>query len=243
MVLTCFPRGQCNGRLCVWFAILRLSILGLSLLRLLAFVICVRRLRIRLTNKISGSPPRSARSIGKVEKERWANNLALAKRGLLDEMDPDILFRYYRTIKEIRKDNMVRPPDIEGDGTLRVGKWFVGPAGSGKSRSARSRFPDAYMKMANKWWDGYNGEASVIIDDLDTKHEVLAHHIKIWSDRYAFLAENKGGALYARPTTIVVTSQYDISEIFTDPKAAAAVSRRFEVTRFGNGINLGIESF
>jgi hypothetical protein len=28
-------------------------------------------------------------------------------------------------------------------------------------------FGDHYMKAQNKWWDGYKGEATIVMDDLD----------------------------------------------------------------------------
>lgn len=46
---------------------------------------------------------------------------------------------------------------MQPDQDTTKGIWVVGPSGCGKSRTARECFPDAYMKLANKWWDGYKG--------------------------------------------------------------------------------------
>lgn len=41
-----------------------------------------------------------------------------------------------------------------------------GLPGTGKSRDLYQLYPDAYYKNKGKWWDGYNGEEHVIIDDF-----------------------------------------------------------------------------
>lgn len=170
-----------------------------------------------------GEIPMSQKRKGECEKERWDEALTLCKQGKLDDIPSDILFRYYRTCKEIKKDHMIKPDDANDV----TGMWIYRPAGAGKSRLARDRYPNSYFKMANKWWDGYQGEESVIIDDIDPKHGVLGHHFKIWGDRYAFPAETKGGCIMIRPSKIIITSQYHPDQIWSDEETLAAIIRRY----------------
>lgn len=171
-----------------------------------------------------GEAPLSKTDIGDLEKQRWTDALQAAKEGRIDDIPADITLRHYRTIRLIQKDYMEPAEDANSV----TGIWLWGESGAGKSRKARLDYPQAYLKMANKWWDGYQNQENVILDDLDKNHHVLGHHLKIWSDRYAFIAETKGGALQIRPSVLCVTSQYQIHEIWDDEETRDALKRRFK---------------
>lgn len=158
-------------------------------------------------------------------KTDWELVKRKAKDGLIDEIDAQVFITHYRTLKQISMDYMKKPADLQSV----CGIWVFGPPGVGKSHYARNHYPNSYMKMCNKWWCGYQNQKNVIIDDLDLSHKVLGHHLKIWADKYAFIAETKGYAVTIRPDRIIVTSNYKICQIFDDPALVEALERRFYV--------------
>ena len=94
--------------------------------------------------------------------------------------------------------------------------------------------------MNNKWWDGYDNEEVVIMEDFNmeqAKH--LAHHLKIWADHYPFMAERKGGSMLIRPKKIIVTSNYHPEEAFGEDKTGSLepIMRRFKMHHYEKYFN------
>lgn len=176
-----------------------------------------------------GNPPMSKKRKGEIGREFWEDILEKAKRGKFDEIDPKVQITHYRSLKAIASDHRTMPADLDCHDNL----WYWGDTGTGKSRTARTENPGAYLKMCNKWWDDYQGEETVLIEDFDKAHHVLGHHLKIWADRYAFPAEVKGGKVNLRPKKIVVTSNYPPDEVWAhEPGTLGPILRRFKVVHF-----------
>lgn len=102
------------------------------------------------------------------------------------------------------------------DKNRKIGQWFWGESRTGKSTKARQENP--YIKMVNKWWDGYAGEEEVLLEDVDKSHSPwLGSFLKIWSDHWEFRAEVKGDSIIIQPfRTFYVTSNYHPEELFDD---------------------------
>lgn len=153
----------------------------------------------------------------RASKENFRDFIAMSRvgdfEGLADK-HPGLFVNHYRTMFGIKKDFAPAPPSL----SVLDNYWFWGPPGTGKSHRARTMFGDrpVFVKGPTKWWDSYNGEEIVVIDDLGAQHEWMVDYLKVWADKYAFNAETKGGSMRIRPKIVVVTSNRSIHEMFNE---------------------------
>lgn len=111
---------------------------------------------------------------------------------------------------------------------------YWGAPGTGKTRSVHEEFgDDLYVKMSNKWWDGYGGETAVIFDDFDPSNcfdSTFDWYLKLL-DRYNMKVEIKGGSCEFRSKVIIFTSNFEPTTWFTEKANRAAFFRRVKVIR------------
>ncbi|AIF71507.1 replication-associated protein [McMurdo Ice Shelf pond-associated circular DNA virus-3] len=171
-----------------------------------------------------GTKPISNDNNGRAEKLRWQRARDFAKEGKLDEIDADIFIRCYSTLKRIKSDYATKPQPIDP-----VCIWIYGPTGTGKSHAVETRFPNCYKKCMDdlKWFDGYAHEDAIYLEDIDKYQVKWGGILKRLADRWPMQASIKGAMAYIRPKFVLVTSNYRIDEIWTDPQTLEPLQRRF----------------
>lgn len=92
-------------------------------------------------------------------------------------------------------------------------RWYFGPTGSGKTSAAYTEFPDLYAVPCYKWWDGYDGQNVVLIDDFRPDWCRYSDLLRLL-DIYPIRVEFKGGMRSLRATIIIVTAPEDPRSLF-----------------------------
>lgn len=115
------------------------------------------------------------------------------------------LHAYQAIISSAPRSLMAEGPEV----------WvFWGDSGTGKSWRAETRWPDAYRKPPGKWWDGYCGQETVILDDFKGDSMRL-HDFQLMVDRYPLKVEFKGGYVELSAKRYVFTSNVHPSEWYS----------------------------
>lgn len=169
----------------------------------------------------------------KASMEKYEETMRLAKEGCFDEINPKHSLLYFNNIRNVRQEVINNKPRtaLSWEHGHSPNLWIYGVTGTGKSKKVWEEYPTAYRKMCNKWWDGYNDQATVVIEDVGRSHDYLGDHLKIWADRFPFRAEMKGRTVMLRPERLVVTSNYHPSELWTDPNVCDPILRRFTIVK------------
>lgn len=110
---------------------------------------------------------------------------------------------------------------------------LIGPPGCGKTRFAYEEEKGDIYAMAGfspEWWDGYNGEQAILLDDYygEIKYERLLRIL----DGYPLKLPVKGGYVDAKYTRVYITSNKPPVEWYIRPEWDALRRRVDEVKDF-----------
>jgi len=109
---------------------------------------------------------------GKSDADLWDNHF-------------DVMLHYNRGVQEYKRIKQ-SPRDDKTELVV-----CLGPPGCGKSKMALDESPGSYWKQRSNWWDGYEGQSNIVLDDF---YGWLPYDLILrLADRYPLLVETKGG--------------------------------------------------
>lgn len=119
---------------------------------------------------------------------------------------------------------------IQGDRTEKpFVEWRWGPTGTGKTRGAFEKHADSiFIKDGTPWWDGYENQRAVLIDDFDGKWPY--RDLLRLLDRYPYQGQIKGGYVKMNSPFIYITCEHPPSHFWSGNELAQVARRLDHVT-------------
>lgn len=97
--------------------------------------------------------------------------------------------------------------------------WIYGSTATGKSKKARNtpEWGKPFCRPAgnSKWWDGYDGEKTVLFDEVRAGFENETNMLR-FTDRYPFTVEVKGSTVNVQYDTLIMTSNISPEQYWLD---------------------------
>jgi len=115
------------------------------------------------------------------------------------------LYKRYKAARIPPRDRN-KPPDVT---------VLVGATGVGKTRRVYDAMgDDVYMKDSSKWWDGYNGQKCILLDEFSSHEHFKIEEMLRLLDRYPYQGQTKGGYVNINSPYIYITSNIDLEQHF-----------------------------
>lgn len=187
-----------------------------------------------------GERPKSDREKGEDEKVRAKRNLEALIDNRIEDVDLDVVAHQLRNYEygaaALKRARRSAPKALDG---VLDNVWVYGPRGSGKDTYVRGQLAERphYLKSLEPYWDKYDDEEDVYIEDIDREALKVTRLLKIWADRYPFDGRRMYGLgqCIIRPKRIWVTSQYHPKDLF-NKEDAEAIIRRFRIVHMVDGV-------
>ena len=106
--------------------------------------------------------------------------------------------------------------------------WLWGAAGTGKTRTATENHESFYIKDGSHWWDGYEQQEAVVLDDFDGNHCDYRDFLRLL-DRYPYQGQVKGGYVPVNSPYIYITCEHPPTMFWTGNELAQVTRRICEV--------------
>lgn len=133
--------------------------------------------------------------------------------------NPEVFVKYHKGLiafKNIQYEDRTAKPQVH---------WRWGPAGCGKTRYCVEKHPDHYIKDGTMWWDSYEQQEAIIIDDFDG-HWPYRDLLRLL-DRNKYQGQYKGGYVKINSPYIYITCEFP-PEHFWLGNTLAQVMRRID---------------
>ena len=115
----------------------------------------------------------------------------------------------------------------------------IGPTGCGKTRSAYDTWPDLFAQDCSAgseiWWDGYNGQTRLILDDF--AGSISYRYLLRLLDGYPIRLKVKGAFTYGVWAEVIVTTNVEISAWYPRERDISPLLRRIAAVHRYTGTN------
>jgi len=106
--------------------------------------------------------------------------------------------------------------------------WRWGLTGTGKTRFCVEKHPSHYIKDGTTWWDGYEQQEAIIIDDFDGKWAF--RDLLRLLDRYTYQGQVKGGFIPINSPFIYITCEFPPMKFWSGNDLAQVLRRITSIT-------------
>lgn len=138
-----------------------------------------------------------------------------ATNAQIAEAMPEVYARNHRGIQAVRCAN---EKPLRRDAMKII--LLLGPTGIGKTTQAHRHWPNAFKPMypsdSKVWFDGYEGQDTVIFDEIDEWHtsKIAISTVFQYLDPFPLIVPIKGSSTSARWTTVILTANLPPTEWF-----------------------------
>ena len=99
--------------------------------------------------------------------------------------------------------------------------WYYGCSGLGKTKKVLEQC-DPFIPLTFKWWDGYNGQDSVLLDDLRPDWCKPAELLRLLDPyRFQYRVEIKGSSKPLIATKVYITTPWHPDDFWKDTKESS----------------------